>query len=280
MLKEIFISGKGHILINAFESLIRKDFNVYVDLISYKELESKFSIDSKFIYNNISDAQQKVILLASYPYLLDMNNFEGKDILNIHGSLLPKWRGYHPIYWSLINAETEQGFTIHNVNKHMDSGPIIYQEKFSIGDMSVQQILDRIDLGINQGLGNIIERYFLNNLKPIPQNEYDATYGCRRNISDTYVDFTQNTDYLSRFFRALTSPYPLPRLKFRSKTYEISKASFIKKDYISMPGRVVFHDDDHVYIRVLDGLMKIAELKYDGTIIDKFDLLKIGVRLL
>lgn len=279
-MKEIFISGKGHILLNAYESFLRKNFNIYVDSSSYLELKSRYSIDSKFIYNDIHNVEQNLILLASYPYLLDLEEFAGKDILNIHGSLLPKWRGYHSIFWSIINGESEQGFTIHKVNQLMDSGDIIYQEKFSISDMSVIEIIERIDLGVLNNTANIIEDYLFGKIIPFIQNEMNATYGCKRNLHDTYIDFNQSVEYLNKFFRGLTTPYPLPRFNYKGKIYEVSSAAFEKKEYVSMPGRVVFHNNDFIFIRVNNGFIKLKELKLNGLIIDKFKVLPIGARLI
>lgn len=129
--------------------------------------------------------------------------------LNLHGSLLPKYRGRVPINWAVINGETETGVTLHYMTAKPDAGDIVDQEKFAIADDDTARTL--FDKAVTAA-GILLDRTLplLKNGKAprTPQNEAEATYFGGRRPADGQIDWTKSAREVRNLIRAVTRPYP------------------------------------------------------------------------
>lgn len=96
-------------------------------------------------------------------------------------------------------------------------------------------------------------------LVPMKQDLNAATWVPRRNLDDCMIDFNMSNEFLRRFFKALTVPYLLPRLRHKNIIYEVIESEIVDSDYYCQIGRAFNSDSSGVYIKVKDGLLIVKK---------------------
>jgi len=209
--------------------------------------------------------EANLYVCAGLTQVLKKEFLEARKVLNIHYSLLPKYRGLHSTVWAILNDEPFFGLSIHEMNEFIDDGPILYQYKFeNIGQTSLE-VMEACNEHISQNLSIIISDIQEGVLAPVSQNKADATWVCRRNLDDCFVDFDQTVDRLKLLFRALVEPYPLPRILVKDKIVEVVSLEWVDVNYIMHNGRVVNIENEKAWIKVEDGLMVVSSVRDADT---------------
>lgn len=128
--------------------------------------------------------------------------------INVHSSLLPKYRGAAPINWAIVNGETETGVTIMQMEEGLDTGPILLQGKLGIGaDERTPALTTRLSqLGASL-LIETLAKLEANEIKPIQQNNKDATYAHILKREDGLIDWTLTATQIRNRMRGFT-PFP------------------------------------------------------------------------
>jgi len=217
---EIIYAGGSHYGAGALRSIQKYFDRVYLIQENPESvLREKRACDR--MIRDFDDTGCGVVFLGGYPKFITGQQLSVKTYINVHGALLPKYRGMHSTFWAIMNGEKELGITYHMVNPYMDAGDILAQYKFGYVGQSVFEINQSIDQLVEQHTGEVLSDYLLGRIVPVPQDDSAATYGARRNLSDCLVDFHWPNELLRRFFQALTPPYPLPMLKIRGELYEM-----------------------------------------------------------
>jgi UDP-4-amino-4-deoxy-L-arabinose formyltransferase/UDP-glucuronic acid dehydrogenase (UDP-4-keto-hexauronic acid decarboxylating) len=129
--------------------------------------------------------------------------------LNLHGSLLPKYRGRCPINWVLVNGETETGVTLHYMTPRADDGDIVSQKKIPISETDTARILhDKAAKAASDMLGDILPAILKGTAPRRPQDHFKATYFGGRGPEDGRIDWNQDARSVRNLVRAVTRPYP------------------------------------------------------------------------
>ncbi|RUM44079.1 MAG: bifunctional UDP-glucuronic acid oxidase/UDP-4-amino-4-deoxy-L-arabinose formyltransferase [Desulfocapsa sp.] len=134
-----------------------------------------------------------------------------KGCLNLHGSLLPKYRGRCPVNWVLVNGETETGVTLHYMTPQPDNGDIVAQEAFAItSDDNAISLHEKLNGAAAKLLRqeNALPALLGNTAKRIPQDHALATYFGGRKPADGEIDWTRSGEQIHNLVRAVTRPYP------------------------------------------------------------------------
>jgi methionyl-tRNA formyltransferase len=143
------------------------------------------------------------------------------DCLNIHASLLPRWRGAAPIQAAILAGDAESGITIMRMEEGLDTGPMLLRESVPITPHTTAATL-------HDALSELGARLILDALRdwptPIPQPEDGVTYAAKLTREDGKLDFTQPADMLDRRVRALT-PWPGTFAQIGGETLKILAAS-------------------------------------------------------
>ncbi|WOB80309.1 bifunctional UDP-4-amino-4-deoxy-L-arabinose formyltransferase/UDP-glucuronic acid oxidase ArnA [Providencia sp. PROV114] len=132
-----------------------------------------------------------------------------KGAFNLHGSLLPKYRGRAPINWALLKGESETGVTLHKMVAKADAGDIIAQEKVVITDTDTSltlhaKVREAAEVLLNKTLP-LIEA---GSYKSVAQDESQATYFGRRTAEDGLINWNNSAKEVNCLIRAVTEPYP------------------------------------------------------------------------
>jgi methionyl-tRNA formyltransferase len=128
---------------------------------------------------------------------------------NLHGSLLPKYRGRAPINWAVLHGETRLGVTLHRMVKSADAGAIVDQEAVDIGprDTAAEAFRKVLPLG-PRVIGRQIDALLAGRARETPQDEAEATYFGGRQPEDGRIDWHQTSRQIFNLVRAVTDPYP------------------------------------------------------------------------
>lgn len=232
-----------------------------------KELAIKYSIPC-FQPRKVKDEIAEILVLrpdliitAAYGQMLPKELLDQVMVLNVHGSILPKYRGGAPIQHALINGEKEVGVTIMKTALKMDSGPII-----KIGRLKVLEEDDYGSLSIKLSeLGaNLLIDTLENPIIEIVQNESEATYAPILTFEDEVIDFSQTTNRIINRLKALL---PTPGGSFYHKStwfkiYKIKKSDIITHEEV--PLGTIISLDKQLIIKTKDGTINILEIQQAG----------------
>ncbi|NOY22823.1 MAG: bifunctional UDP-4-amino-4-deoxy-L-arabinose formyltransferase/UDP-glucuronic acid oxidase ArnA [Acidobacteria bacterium] len=136
-------------------------------------------------------------------------NIPAYGCLNLHGSLLPRYRGRAPINWVLVNGETETGVTLHYMTEKPDDGDIVAQEKISIDYSDTGKSLnERMTEASERMLRRVLPELEKGAAPRVPQNQEEASYFGRRTPEDGRIDWNHDAEQIRNLVRAVTKPYP------------------------------------------------------------------------
>jgi len=277
---EIIFSGGSHYGANALISLFPHFNKIFLlknnppDILDLKR-ESDETID------DFSSSNCPYVFLGGHAPFITKEQLSQKTYINVHGSLLPKYRGMHPTFWAIMNEEKELGVTFHLVDEYMDSGNILTQYSFPYNGQPVTDINKTIGDMILLHAGKDISAFMQGEIIPEPQKHETAIFSCKRNLNDCLIDFCWNNKTINLFFQALTTPYPLPRIRLKNITYEVLEYEQIKQPHFSAVGRVLNIDKRGIWIRTSEGFLIVSRVREVETnlILDPRTLVKIGYRV-
>lgn len=164
----------------------------------------------------------------------------GKGAFNLHGSLLPKYRGRAPANWVLVNGETETGVTLHRMVKRADAGAILAQQTVTIersdtGLTLHAKLRDAASNLLRDALPSLAE----GKLPETAQDESQATYFGRRTAADGKLEWKQPAEELFNLVRAVTQPYPGAFCAVGEHKLIVWQSEVVKGNEGLAPGRVI-----------------------------------------
>ena len=160
--------------------------------------------------------------------------------INLHGSLLPKYRGRVPINWAIINGETETGVTLHYMTKKADAGDIIDQEKFFItDDDTARTLFDKAVAATAVVLDRALPLLREGRAARIPQEESQATTFGKRGPEDGRIDWNKSAKEIRNLVRGVTRPYPGAFSYLGEKKYIFWEVAEAKNTPKAFPGTVI-----------------------------------------
>jgi methionyl-tRNA formyltransferase len=128
---------------------------------------------------------------------------------NVHGSLLPKFRGRAPVNWAILKGETRTGATLHAMTERADRGPILDQEAVPIGpDDTAIEVQRRVSAAAVAVLARRLDELKAGTATPVPQDEAVSSRFGRRRPDDGRIDWTRPAKEVHDLVRAVTHPYP------------------------------------------------------------------------
>jgi methionyl-tRNA formyltransferase len=128
---------------------------------------------------------------------------------NIHGSLLPKYRGRVPVNWAVLHGETETGATLHHMVKRADAGDIVDQEAVPIGpDDTALDVFNKVTVAAKTVLERQLDAILAGTAPRRQQDEAQATYFGGRKPEDGRIEWTESAERIYNLIRAVTHPYP------------------------------------------------------------------------
>jgi methionyl-tRNA formyltransferase len=159
----------------------------------------------------IAELRPDLILSAYYRHMISTKVLALAPLgaFNLHGSLLPKYRGRAPINWAVLHGEPRIGMTLHRMVKAPDAGAVVDQEGVEIGPRdTAEQAFRKVLPCARRVLERQIDALLAGTARETPQDESQATYFGGRTPEDGRIDWTRSTREIFNLIRAVTDPYP------------------------------------------------------------------------
>lgn len=207
-----------------------------------------------------------IFVVAAYGQILskEILDIPRLGCINVHTSLLPKFRGSAPIQWAIIEGESETGVTIMQMDEGMDTGDILFTEKVAIDkDETGGSLFDKLAAC---GAGLIVkslDAIEVGDYTPVKQDEELATYAKMLNKKLGYIRFVRTAEEIERLIRGL-DPWPSTYTIYKGKTLKLWKAEVINENSNAAPGTIVKVDTEAIYVNTSRGILKITELQLEG----------------
>lgn len=185
--------------------------------------------------------------------------------LNLHGSLLPQYRGAAPINWAVINGEKTTGVTTFKLKHEIDTGSILLQESFPIAETDTAgDVHDRMkEIGAKL-LVRTIEGLANGTLEPIPQNESGDLRHAPKIFTETcIIDWKKTTEEIYNLIRGL-SPFPAAFTHLDGKILKIYRAEKERTAHGKEPGTVQTDQKTFLKFATSDGYIRITDLQLEG----------------
>lgn len=182
-----------------------------------------------------------LIVVVAYGKILPSNiiNLPKYGCINVHGSLLPKYRGAAPIQWSIINGDPTAGITTMFMDEGLDTGDILLQDKIFInGDETSGELKERLSVLGGQLLIKTIKELEAGNLERIKQNDEEATLSPPLDKITGDIDWNKSAQEIHNLIRG-ANPWPIAHTLLRGKNFKIYKSKISNK-YSSTPGKILF----------------------------------------
>lgn len=206
-----------------------------------------------------------IILSINYLFLIehDLINYPKKLAINVHGSLLPKYRGRTPHVWSIINNEKETGITAHLITEECDKGAIIIQKRIPIEhDDTGGSILCKYRKMYPVIIDEVINSVQNDSLQIEEQDETKATYYPKRTPADGEIDWNWQRERIYNWVRAMAPPeYPGAFFFENGKKIIVKKAEFSDLGFSqdTENGQVLLKERNEYLIKVQNGCIKLFE---------------------
>jgi|TARA_B100000287_G_scaffold98947_1_gene91004 methionyl-tRNA formyltransferase len=208
------------------------------------------------------------IVVVAYGNLIDDFIINSPKFLtiNVHSSLLPKWRGAAPIQRSILNDDKETGICVMKVEEKLDAGPIIKLEKIKINfDDNAGSIYKKMILVGRPLLVKAIKDIINDDHKMIIQKENLSTYAKKIKKSESRIKWEHNAEKINLMVRAF-NPFPgaWTRISGDNKRIKILKSEVVKKKIISHRNLVIGDVSDNLEVKCGKDFLKIIELQLEG----------------
>ena len=219
--------------------------------------------DPEFI-KALTDLKPDLILVVAFKILPEeVYTIPKYGSVNLHASLLPKFRGAAPINHAIINGETESGVTTFFLKKKVDTGNIILQKKINIDkDDDAGTLHDKLS---ELGAESVLETVRLieaGNVIPQIQNDSDASPAPKIFKENCIIDWNQNACKIHDFIRGL-SPYPAAFTFLNNRSVKIFRSALTGNSKKETPGSIAV-EEKKLLVSCLDNMIEILELQTEG----------------
>jgi len=206
-----------------------------------------------------------VMVVAAYGLILPRSTLEIRPCINIHGSLLPRWRGAAPIHRAIEAGDTHTGVTIMEMEEGLDTGPMLLKERTVIGpDETTGALHDRL---ARLGADMIVAALRLRadgQLHAVPQPEAGVTYASKITKEEAKLDFSRPAAELARKIRAF-NPFPGAHAEVNGVTVKIWGAQALDASSDALAGQVLAADAQHgIVVACGHGTLRLTELQKPG----------------
>ncbi len=207
-----------------------------------------------------------VFVVVAYGQILsrEILDMPKKICVNIHASLLPKYRGAAPIQWAVIDGEQYTGVTTMRMEDGIDTGDIIETITYELkSDETGGSLFDKLmELG-GKLIVSTLEKIENGTATFTKQDDSKSTYAKMLNKKLGDIDFSMDAVSIERLIRGL-NPWPSAYTSLNGKNLKIWKAVTKEDEYEGQPGEIVYVSEDEMYIKTGKGVLSIVELQLEG----------------
>ncbi|MCI8597139.1 MAG: methionyl-tRNA formyltransferase [Lachnospiraceae bacterium] len=224
-------------------------------------------LKGKLAEEMIEKTEADVIVVVAFGQIIPKSilNMKRYGCINVHASLLPKYRGAAPIQWAVIDGETESGVTIMKMDEGLDTGDMLLKAGIPLDEKETGgSLFDKLStLGASLCV-EALEKLEAGEITPEKQGETTTAYAKMLTKEMGYLDWTRPAVELERLIRGL-NPWPSAYAQLQGKTLKIWAADVCEEEQAeSTCGEIVKVAKDAIYVACGKGTLKITELQLQG----------------
>ncbi len=206
-------------------------------------------------------------VVASYGKIITANwlKIPSRFALNVHPSLLPKYRGAAPIHWAILNGDRETGLTIAEVTNQLDAGDIFYQTRIPLdSEIDSEELSTKLAELSREALRTVFRNIEQNKLSRTSQQESLASYARKLKKEDGIIDWQQPAASILNKVRGLL-PWPIAITYYKGEPLQILKARAEDATSAGRPGQILeIRKEGAVVVRAGEGVLLIEQFKPAG----------------
>ena len=233
-------------------------------------VEQPESLKHETIQQTLRAYQPDVIVVAAYGLILPPNvlNIPSHGCLNIHASLLPRWRGAAPIQRAIQAGDKETGNTIMQMAAGLDTGDMLIQSTCPIFSQDTgQSIHDKLAAQGAKDILTALEQLATDSLQHEPQDESKATYAHKLSKADARIDWSQPAIVIDRMVRAFT-PWPVAYTEYHGKPMKIHQTKVSSEPHkptpAATPGKILHESQQGIKVLTGEGILILQRLQMPG----------------
>ena len=214
----------------------------------------------------LNDWNPQIIVVVAFGRILPATilDLAPHGCLNVHYSLLPKYRGAAPAAWTIINGEEKGGVTTMRLEQKMDAGPIYLQEEIAVApDETTASLQDKLTPVGARLLLETIRRLKDGTLAPRTQDEAKATFAPMIKKEDGLIDWSRSAAEIERRVRGFT-PWPSAYTHLRGKLIKVHRAKVIATTERGNPGEIIRADGNGFWVATGSGALSLEEVQLEN----------------
>lgn len=188
-----------------------------------------------------------------------------RGALNMHGSLLPKYRGRVPVNWAIIHGETETGSTLHYMTEKPDNGDIVAQQAVPIlPNDTALQVFQKVTVAAEMALNACLPELLAGRAKAIKQDLSKGAYFGGRKAEDGVIDWSQSAQVIHNLVRAVAPPYPGATTRLLGKPMRILQTLVGKCTASGKKTPAFYVKEGKAYAICGSGVLRVLRFELDG----------------
>ena len=246
---------------NRGQKFEKSPIHTFAETISFDVRTPDQLKNNKSEYEYFKNLDLDLVIIVAYGMIIpkEFLSLSKEGFINLHASILPKWRGAAPIQRSIMNKDKETGISVMKINEKLDEGNISHIFKIKINENENAQILsDRLSSLASEKISEVIDCIMDKRAKFKPQDHTQATYAKKIEKTEGLIDWNDKAEDIIGKINGLF-PYPGGFFIYRGERYKILKAQLsFSKD---QPGKVLSND---LEISCGENSIKILDIQREG----------------
>jgi methionyl-tRNA formyltransferase len=192
--------------------------------------------------------------------------------LNMHGSLLPKYRGRVPVNWAIIRGETETGATLHYMTEKPDNGDVVAQQAVPIlPNDTAHEVFQKVTVAAEMALSNVLPALLAGHAKAARQDLRLGAYFGGRKAEDGIINWTQSALDIHNLVRAVAPPYPGAMTQVMGKPMRILQTLICKRSAAGKEAAAFYVKEGKAYAICGSGVLRVVRFELDGIEVSAAD---------
>ena len=214
----------------------------------------------------LAEYRPELIVVVAYGLILPQQvlDIPALGCINIHASILPRWRGAAPIQRAILAGDVETGVTIMKMDAGLDTGPMLLEQRTPIGERETAgELHDRLAAMGGEAVVAAIEAWASGRIAPVPQPPEGATYAPKISKEEALIDWSRSADEIDRQVRAF-NPWPVAETRWLGRQLRVWMARPVDGGRPGPPGQVIEVNRDSALVATGQGTVRLERLQLPG----------------
>ena len=207
-----------------------------------------------------------IIIVVAYGQILkaEILNLPKYRCINVHASLLPKYRGAAPLNWVVINGEAKTGVTIMEMAKGLDTGDMLSKSELEISeDMTAGDVHDKLMISGSELLIDTLKKIENEEIEKTPQNDSESTYAAIMDKGLGKIDWNKSAKEIKNLVRG-TYPWPGAYFKYKDKNIKVLEVDICNKHKDEENGKVIEVSTDGIIVNTSENCVVLKKIQFPG----------------